>query len=113
MILLDKPYVSSFLENTIMKNGYPTLALSSIKELNLGGSINLINNDEANRIVKGKEYPLFYTNSENTIDWIEKNLQKTKLPDIIDLFKDKIHFRRFLKELYPDFFLKKLKWLIS
>ena len=109
MILLDKPYVSSFLENTIMKNGYPTLALSSIKELNLGGSINLINNDEANRIVKGKEYPLFYTNSENTIDWIEKNLQKTKLPDIIDLFKDKIHFRRFLKELYPDFFFEEIK----
>lgn len=108
MILLDKPYVSSFLENTIMKNGYPTLALSSIKELNLGGSINLINNDEANRIVKGKEYPLFYTNSENTIDWIEKNLQKTKLPDIIDLFKDKIHFRRFLKELYPDFFFEEI-----
>lgn len=108
MILLDKPYVSSFLENTIRKNGYPTLALSSIKELNLGGSINLINNDEANRIVKGKEYPLFYTNSENTIDWIEKNLQKTKLPDIIDLFKDKIHFRRFLKELYPDFFFEEI-----
>ena len=109
MILLDKPYVSGFLKNTILENGYPTLALSSKEELNLDDSINLINSEEANNIVKGKGYPLLYTNSENSIDWIQRNLQKTRLPDIIDLFKDKVRFRRFLKEFYPDYFFEEVK----
>ncbi|MDZ7806174.1 MAG: ATP-grasp domain-containing protein [Gracilimonas sp.] len=77
--------------------------------MNLNGSLNLINNEEAISIVKGNEYPMFYTNSENSIDWIEKNLQKTKLPDIIDLFKDKVRFRRFLSDLYPNYFFEEIK----
>jgi len=59
-------------------------------------------------MVEGEEVPMVYTNSENSIDWIEKNLQQTKLPDLIDLFKDKVRFRRFLKEHYPDFFFEEI-----
>ena len=109
MILLDKPYVSNFLKDTILKNGYPTLALSPKEDLKLNGSIKLISDEEANSIVNGSEYPMFYTNSENTIDWIEKNLQKSKLPNIINLFKDKVRFRHFLNELYPNYFFEEIK----
>ena len=109
MILLDKPYVSDFLQHTILENGYPALALSSKEELNLGSRLKLISNEEAKSIVKGNEYPMVYTNSENSIDWIDKNLQKTKLPDLIDLFKDKVRFRRFLKEHYPEYFFEEIK----
>ncbi|MFP8489644.1 ATP-grasp domain-containing protein [Gracilimonas sp. Q87] len=108
MILLDKPYVSNFLKHTIQENGYPALALSPKEALNLNESIDLIDNEEAISIVKGNGYPMFYTNSENSIDWIEKNLHQTKLPGIIDLFKDKVRFRRFLKEFYPDYFFEEI-----
>ncbi|MDZ7764723.1 MAG: ATP-grasp domain-containing protein [Melioribacteraceae bacterium] len=109
MILLDKPYVSNFLKDTILKNGYPTLALSPKEDLNLNGSLKLISDEEASNIVNGSEYPMFYTNSENTIDWIENNLQKSKLPNIINLFKDKVRFRHFLNELYPNYFFEEIK----
>lgn len=108
MILLDKPYVSGFLQHTILENGYPALALSSKEELDLGDSLHLVNSEEAKGILKGNEFPMVYTNSENSIDWIEKNLQKTKLPDIIDLFKDKVRFRRFLSEHYPHYFFEEI-----
>ncbi|WP_372906499.1 ATP-grasp domain-containing protein, partial [Rhodohalobacter sp.] len=83
-------------------------ALSSKEELNLGGRLPLISNEEAKDIVKRNEFPRVYTNSENSIDWIEKNLQKTKLPDIIDLFKDKVRFRHFLNKYYPDYFFEEI-----
>src|SRR6056297_1196640 len=109
MILLDKPYVSKFLQNTILENGYPAFAGSSKQELNLDSRLKLMSSEEAKGMVNGKEVPRVYTNSENSIDWIEKNLQQTKLPDLIDLFKDKVRFRRLLKEHYPDYFFEEVK----
>jgi hypothetical protein len=109
MILLDKPYVSEFLQQTILENGYPAFAGSSREELNLDSRLKLMSSEEAKSLFNGNRVPRVYTNSENSIDWIEKNLQETRLPDLIDLFKDKVRFRRLLKEHYPNYFFEEIK----
>jgi len=107
MIILDKPYVSDFLIGTINKYEIPVLnnpfakAISSIKKTNL------ISDNKAVESIEN-EHELLYTNSENAIGWIDENLKKTKLPNQIELFKNKEKFRELLSKLYPDFYYKKI-----
>ncbi|MCZ7602608.1 MAG: ATP-grasp domain-containing protein [Melioribacteraceae bacterium] len=109
MILLDKPFVSKFLEETILRNNYPTLASTPVNDLNLLNEIKFLGSDVASRKLNEVKFPLVYTNSENSIDWVEKNLGNTNLPDIINLFKDKVRFRRSIQKLYPDYFFQEVK----
>lgn len=51
-----------------------------------------------------------YTNSENSLNKIISKFQDTDLPSKIELFKDKVKFRDFLKTIYPDFFFKKVSY---
>lgn len=51
-----------------------------------------------------------YTNSENSINKIISKFENTLLPSKIELFKDKVKFREFLKTIYPDFFYKKVSY---
>jgi len=53
---------------------------------------------------------LIYCTSENSIDWIMENLNFLDLPEKIKVFKDKVRFRELLKEIYPDFFYKEIKF---
>lgn len=108
MILIDKPYVSDFLKQTIIKNNYPVFQTTSSKGLNNSG-LNLLSEDQAKEILKNNKETLIYSNSENSIGWIAKNLDFTDLPQKIDLFKDKVKFRDLLKPIYPDFYYKGLK----
>jgi len=44
--------------------------------------------------------------SENSIDWITKNLAFSNLPEKIALFKDKLKFRELTKSIFPNFYFK-------
>ncbi len=92
MFILDEPYVSDYLIETINKNGYNAL-LTPI-------TVNKIRNLKEKYIFENK----VYTNSENSIDKIEdKELLKK-----ISVFKDKFKTRELFKKIYPDFFYKKV-----
>lgn len=108
MIILDKPYISDFLKETILKNNFPVVIPVDKKQLKLDNVPSLITEDALRRI-NGNEYPKVYSNSENSIDWINKNLQSTKLPGIINLFKDKLLFRKELESIYPNFYYKGIR----
>jgi hypothetical protein len=108
MILLDKPYVSEFLENTIKKNNYPVVKTSQLNST-LNNYKHELTTDSAVQMLKNTKNPVIYTNSENTIAWIAENLSFTNLPGKIDIFKNKIKFRNLIKEDYPDFFYKEVK----
>ncbi|RLD83193.1 MAG: ATP-grasp domain-containing protein [Bacteroidetes bacterium] len=106
MIILDKPYVSDFLIETVIKYNIPVLETELSKQLLNGNKELLITEEEAVlRFRKGKSARL-YTNSENSIAWIEKNLEFTNLPEKVKLFKDKVKFRELIKGLYPKYFYK-------
>ena len=105
MILLDKPYVSQFLKDTITKYNYPAIDTGDVIE---DGEVSLISSEEIIQKFKNEPNSRLYTNSENSINWVTTNLAFTKLPEYINLFKNKIEFRKLIKRIYPDFFFKEV-----
>lgn len=111
MIILEKPYVSEFLVDTIVQNDWPVLAneavnLAEIEE----GAFDILPSDIAKNYYLTQEYPLIYANSENAITWVLDNLPESNLSKYIKLFKDKIAFREMLQELYPNFYFKAVEF---
>jgi hypothetical protein len=104
MILLDYPYVSEFLIQTIVENKFAVIATKEAKEIAGTNDINWITKEDAARLLKENPHTPIYTNSENSISWIQQNTQGTRLPEIIDLFKNKYKFRSLIQEAYPDYF---------
>lgn len=102
MILLDKPYVSDFLRETLERGSLPVLDTAASRAA-LGECPCLTGQDEFLRRVREQDSPRLYSNSENAIDWIADNLGFTDIPERIRLFKDKVAFREMLRPMYPDY----------
>ncbi len=110
MILLDKPYVSDLLTETIAFHQFPLIKNQEFNWLNLPSDIHIIDPEQAVIELNAKEYPLLYSNSENAIEWIATNLKHTHLPENIELFKNKARFRSLISDLYPNFFYKEVSF---
>ena len=106
MVLLDKPFVSDFLQKTLEENRYPVIDTNLPADLVSTQSLKLISEKEAVLMKKQDEDLLIYSNSENSIAWIEKNLPFSTLPEKIRLFKNKVIFREHIRDMYPDYFFK-------
>ena len=106
MIVLDKPYISEFLLDTLERNTIPVIHNHVITEFAQGRNLNLLSEEEAIKLFNGSRYPLLYTNSENSISWIENKLQHTSLPEKIRIFKNKTLFRDLIRDMFPDYFYK-------
>lgn len=104
MIILDNPYVSPLLEDTVAKKSYPVLSNEMARSLSKFDMMNVLSDEAAVDLLKGEKNPQLYSNSENAINWISTHLNFSELPQKIELFKNKAEFRRLLKEIYPDFY---------
>ncbi len=107
MILLDAPYVSDLLKDTIKKNNYKVVKTETSEKIASELNAYFLNSEES--IIDYKQSPLIYSNTENSLSWINKNLSDTKLPEQILYFKNKAKFREVLKELYPSFKFQKFE----
>jgi hypothetical protein len=76
MYLIDKPYISDFLIDTIKENHYKVVATKVAKALVTDASINWISEEEAIATLKNNPSQRIYSNSENAISWIDKHLGK-------------------------------------
>ena len=111
MIIIEKPYASEFLIDSIVQNDWvvlenEALELASIEE----GAFETIDTDTAKEYYNQVEYPIIYSNSENSINWVLENLPDSNLSRYIKLFKDKIEFRKMLKDVYPDFYFQEVNY---
>ena len=106
MILLDYPFVSDFLLETIEQFQFPVVATAEAKELAKNRNINWISEEAAKAKIQENEQTSIYTNSENSISWVQRNASGTKFSDLIDLFKNKYKFRQLIKDIYPDYFFQ-------
>ncbi len=107
MFILEKPYVSEYLVDTIIQNDWIILDNEQIENAGIEtDAFNLVSDNKARNYYLKQEYPLIYSNSENSISWVLENLPKSNLSEYIRLFKDKAAFRDLLKTLYPDFYYK-------
>ncbi len=109
MILIDAPYVSDFLKTTIREHDLPVVGTKAAAAFGFDAGPQVISEDEAVARVRAAVHPRLYTNSENAIGWIARHLAFTDLPEKIDLFKDKLRFRRLTQALYPDFFFREVR----
>ncbi len=111
MIILEKPYVSEFLLDTIVQNDWAVLDNDSVRDAEIeDGAFDVISSQVAKNYYLTQEYPLIYSNSENSISWVLDNLPDSNLAKYIKIFKDKYEFRELLKELYPNFYYETVKF---
>ncbi|QYZ80129.1 ATP-grasp domain-containing protein [Methanofollis formosanus] len=111
MIILEEPYVSRLLIETVAAMHLPVLENPTSKNLDLPDGTVLLSDDafvaRVREETKTGGYRL-YTNSEQSIAWIAEHLGFTGLPARIDRCKDKVKFREMLRPLYPDFFYREV-----
>ena len=106
MFFVDEPYVSDFFKKTVKDNAIPVVSTEIAKNLGLYPGTKFISEDEAIELARTVDITAIYTNSENAIGWITKNLAFSDLPGKIDLFKDKLKFRELTKSIFPGFAFK-------
>jgi hypothetical protein len=109
MYLIDKPYISDFLIDTIKEKHYQVVATKEAKELVTDASINWISEEEAIATLKNNPSQRIYSNSENVLSWIDKHFGETELSKQINILKDKVKFREHIKSLFPAFKFQKIK----
>jgi len=110
MILIDKPYVSDFLVKTIKENNFEIVATPMAKNMIADKTLNWITEEEAKISLKENPETPIYTNSENTINWIQNNAVSSNLPGQIEVFKNKIKFRELIKDSFPGYFFKGVRF---
>ncbi len=108
MIFVDRPYVSDFFKETIKKNNFPVVQTETAKDLGFRDDYKLFSEEEAVKVAGNGNSLLIYTNSENSIGWMAEHLDYTGLPEKVNLFKDKVQFRKMIKPLFRDFYFKEV-----
>lgn len=106
MFIIDKPYVSGLLRETVIRNQNPVLKTADAQELLNGSHVNFIDEQAATEKIRSGKISTIYTSSENSIGWVSANLPFSDLPDKVDVFKNKARFRKLVSGLYPDFFFR-------
>ncbi|HKK33003.1 MAG TPA: ATP-grasp domain-containing protein [Desulfomicrobiaceae bacterium] len=106
MFILEAPYVSDFLKQTILDRQAPVLANDmAVKHFGPGAPC-LCSAEEFAARARDDRSLSIYSNSENAIEWIGTHLGGSGLPETIALFKDKIRFRELIRDMHPDYFFK-------
>lgn len=109
MILIDKPFVSDFLIQTIKDNNYQIVSTQEARALIDDDELSWVSEKEASRFLTDNPETQLYTNSENALSWLDKNLGGSDYAKQAQLFKDKVRFRELIQTLYPGFFFRTIK----
>lgn len=108
MILLDKPFVSDYLKQTIKAEKLPVLRSAGLAQFELDEEAVIWEPEKALQRFREEGPGLLYSNSENGLGWMMRHLRFSELPEKIMLFKDKVAFRDLLRPLYPQFYYREI-----
>jgi hypothetical protein len=116
LIILDRPYVSELLAQTVSKNKIPVIKLNEVFIPN-ESAINLKKVDDLLIELEKVNSPILF-NSENGLNILSKYAPDHYLTTVTDILKNKVIFRKTLSRHYEDFFftevsLKELEELDS
>ncbi len=103
MFILEDPYVSTLLADTVAAMRLPVLDTPMARTALAGRGVHLSGDASFAAAVRMSCGSRLYANSENAIGWIAEHLSDTPLPGEIDTFKDKVRFRDLLADLYPEY----------
>ena len=104
MVILERPFVSDLMVETLEKNNIPVLKNEMSEQRVANGRV-LSDQEFCEEFKKtGK----LYTVSENALGWIYEHIEDKRFLDSISIVKDKAAFRSICRGIYPDFFFKEL-----
>ena len=104
MFLIEAPFVSEFLKQTLEEFNISVIKTVYAEQALQGYSVNFISELEAVQAYESDKQLHFYTNSENALDWILQNFPYSDLARKVASLKDKVRFRDVLVELHPKYF---------
>jgi hypothetical protein len=104
MFFVEKPYVSDFLKKTLRDYALPVVKTPVARQLDLDRETSWIKEDSACREIEEAEFPLIYTTSENALGWLAAHSGCRHVAQKVELFKNKVVFRKLTRSLFPDFF---------
>lgn len=110
MIIAELPYVSDFLKETIVKNRFEIIKTENTVSLFEGRDVVALDQPEVVRRFKENSGQKLFANSENSLGWIAGNLGFSDLPRQINLFKNKLRFREFMKQWHPAYFFSEIRY---
>ena len=102
MIILEKPYVSEFLQKTVVHLQIPVLATEFSKQLKHAKEMNFVENDAFFNALKTLKNPLLYSNSENSVELLNLYAPELTITKNVNFFKDKSKLREIFSKLNPD-----------
>jgi hypothetical protein len=108
MIIAELPYVSDFLKQTIIDHQFEVIRTENAPLIFHGLNPRFLEPEEAIANFQFNKQLKLFTNSENSINWMVKNLGMTDYPRQIRLFKDKVKFREFMQTWHPTFFFREI-----
>lgn len=109
MILIDKPFASDYLIQTIKENRVTVVSTEEARALIDDDELSWIPEKEASSLIREKPETPLYTNSENALSWLDRHLAESHYAKHAQLFKDKIRFRELIQNLYPAFFFRTVR----
>lgn len=110
MIIIDKPYISDFLKETLIEHQLPVLKTDIAAEMLGEGSFNYVEPMGLVNSYENDNPTPIYTPSENALHWISENLKTSLLQEKIHYFKNKVAFRKLLSDIYPAFRFKEIAY---
>jgi hypothetical protein len=108
MIILEKPYVSDFLQQTVVRLKVPVLETGFSKSLKHAGEMNLVDGDSFFAAIKSSSNPLLYSNSENAAELLNRYCPEHRITKNVNYFKDKSKLRVIFSKLNPDVWYQRL-----
>lgn len=106
MIILEKPYISEFLQETVIQLQIPVLKTDFVLSLPLSEKMNLIEQDAFLLKLKQNPEQRIYSNSENSSVWLNNYAEDFAITKLVNTLKNKAHFRDLLAEDNTNFWYK-------
>jgi len=106
MIAIDKPFISDFLLKSIEEFDLPVIRTEVASNMIGDHPIHWISEEDARNRLRSNPLEKVYTNSENSIGWLEQNAKSTRFPKQIQWFKNKVKFRELMSDSFPDYFFR-------
>ncbi|MDP1623211.1 MAG: ATP-grasp domain-containing protein [Bacteroidales bacterium] len=102
MIILEKPYVSEFLQQTVVRLQIPVLETEFSKSLTHAREMNMLEEGVFFSTIENTNYPLIYSNSENSVELLNRFAPELRMTKNVNYFKDKSKLREIFSKLNPD-----------
>jgi len=106
MIILEAPYVSEFLQQSVIDLKIPVLKNEFVQTLKLANQMNLIEPTDFFDKIKNAEYPVLYSNSENSTVLLNQYIPESAITNRINFFKDKSKLRSLFKNSKSNIWYK-------